>query len=360
MKTFSLIASFLFAAVSAAQATIHPVNNNLQGPGIFTTIQAAHDVANAGDTIYVASSPSNYGGATFTKKMTLLGAGMRPGEKKDNSNYSGLNGGIVLGVGSDGSVVAGMLFNGNIIRIQNGVIGGQILRNYFNGGGNHLYFEGPTSGWVIANNFFAPNCSQGINMNNNTTTNIIIQNNVFAEQSGCGFQNGIFPIINFSSAANIIVSNNVFYGLQGAGVGNNDQAFGNCTNFLVENNIFHTMSPGGLGNSVFNNNITFGTAQDALPYGTNSGLNNVSNIDPQMTTFSNGIFIPAQNFQPSAGPAKTGGVSGGQMGVYGGSYNWNNSAVPAIPQIKNFSITSGSTVPAGGSITIKVTSTKQN
>jgi hypothetical protein len=31
-----------------------------------------------------------------------------------------------------------------------------------------------------------------------------------------------------------------------------------------------------------------------------------------------------------------------------------------IPVIKNFSITSGATVPAGGSMTIKVTSTKQN
>ena len=138
MKTFFLPLFFLFGAAFSAIATIHPVNNNLQGPGIFTTIQAAHDAATAGDTIYVASSPSNYAGATFTKKMTLFGSGMRPGEKKDNSNYSGLSGEITLGVGSDGSVVAGMLFNGNIIRLRNGVVGGQILRNYFNAGGNHI------------------------------------------------------------------------------------------------------------------------------------------------------------------------------------------------------------------------------
>jgi len=363
MKTVTLISFTLFSfCLFAVQslATIRTVNNNLNGPGIFTTIQAAHDAAAAGDTIYVASSPSNYGGATFTQKIVLFGAGMRPGEKKDNSAYSGLSGEITLNAGSSGSIICGMLFNGNIIRIRATVINGQILRNYFNTGGNHVFFEGATSGWIIANNYFQPNCSTVINMNSNIATNFIIQNNVFAESSGCGFQNGIAPIVNFSSTANCIISNNVFYGQQGAGVANNDQAFSNCANFLIENNIFHTMSPGGLSNSVMNNNITFGTAQDAIPYGSNSGLNNVSNIDPQLTTFSVNSFSPSQNYQPAGGQAKTGGVGGIQMGVYGGTFNWVNSAVSPIPAIKNFSITSGSTVPAGGSMTIKVTSTKQN
>ena len=199
-------------------------------------------------------------------------------------------------------------------------------------------------------------------MNNNTCTNFIIQNNVFAEISGCGIQNGssVVAIKDFPNSANCIISNNLFYGGQGAGVANNDQAFFNVKNFIIENNIFHTMGPVGVSNSVFNNNITFGTASNTLPYGSNAGSNNVIDTDPQLTTFSNATFTPNQNFQPAGGPSRTGAVGGGQMGVYGGSFNWNNSAVPAIPVIKNFSITSGATVPAGGSMTIKVTSTKQN
>jgi hypothetical protein len=128
----------------------------------------------------------------------------------------------------------------------------------------------------------------------------------------------------------------------------------------VENNIFHTMSPAGLFSSVINNNITFGTASNTLPYGSNSGLNNVADTDPQITGFSNATFNPNQNFQPSGGPARTGGVGGSQMGVYGGTFNWNNSAVPPIPQIRTFSVTSGATVPAGGSLNIRVITTKQN
>ena len=371
MKTFSLLLLAFFAASISTFATIRTVNNNLNGPGQFTAIQTAIDNSNSGDTIYVASSPANYTDPAdnifqVTKKLTFIGVGMRPGEKKENQALSRIGSRFdIATTDANGSSWIGFYFAGvgSALNVSGGVSNCQVLRNWFDASSTYLGFNSASfSGWLIANNFFGMSCGPGINLNNNTVTNFIIQNNVFAEGSGCGVSNGIAPIQNFSNSANCIVSNNLFYGQQGVGVGNNDQAFINCTNLIVENNIFHTMSPNGLSNSVTNNNITFGTVQDALPYGTNSGANNQANVDPQLTTFSVSSFDPrAQNFQPAGGPAKTGGVGGTQMGVYGGSgFNWNNSAVPAIPVIKNFSITSGSTVPAGGNITIKVTSTKQN
>ncbi len=359
MKTSITIAACIlsiFTAVSIANATIHPVNNNLNGPGIFTTIQAAHDAATSGDTIYLAASPSGYAGATFAKKLAVFGAGMRPIEKKDNSASSFLISGIALNSGSDGSQFVGINFNGQGLTINNNVSNCQVLRNNFSSGNNMIIFgSGSYSGWLFANNYFNQSgCfSSTINGQNQTFTNLLIQNNVFTDNTGC--QNADFVLKGFGSTANCIFSNNLIYSDQAG-----DVAFGSVSNFVMENNIFHTASPGGATNCVMNNNITFGTNQDALPYGTNSGLNNVSNTDPQLTSFSNAIKTPFQNFQPAAGPAKTGGVSGTQMGVYGGGFNWNNSAVPPIPAIKSFSITSGSTVPSGGSMTIKVTATKQN
>lgn len=373
MKTVTLFATLVVLCfASTAFATVHTVNNNLNGPGQFTTLQAAIDAANSGDTIYIASSPSNYTDNTdgifqVTKKLTFIGVGMRPGEKKENQALSRIGSRFDINTtNANGSAWIGLYFAGvgSAINVFNAPVSNcQVLRNWFDGSSTHLGFNSSSfSGWLIANNFFGIGCGPGINVNNNTVTNFIIQNNVFGESTSCGILNGIAPIQNFSTSANCIVSNNVFYGQQGAGAGNPDQAFSNCTNMIVENNIFHTMGATGLSNSVMNNNITFGTTQDALPYGSNSGTNNQASVDPQLTTFSVNSFDPrAQNFQPAAGPAKTGGVGGTQMGVYGGSsFNWNNSAVPPIPTIKNFSITSGSTVPAGGSITIKVTSTKQN
>jgi hypothetical protein len=298
------------------------------------------------------------------KKLTIFGVGTRPAEKKENSALSRIGSRFDLNnVAANGSSLIGLYFAGvgSAINVSANVSNCQVLRCWFDGSSTHMGFNsGSFTGWLIANNYFGISCGPGINMSNNTCTNFIIQNNVFAEVSGCGLLNGNFTIMNFSNSANCILSNNLFYGAQGAGNPNNDQAFTNMGNFIIENNIFHTMSPSGAFNSVFNNNITFGTASNTLPYGSNSGANNVADTDPQLTTFSNANFDPNQNFQPAAGPAKTGGVGGSQMGVYGGSFNWNNSAVSPIPVIKNFSITSGSTVPAGGNITIKVTSTKQN
>ncbi len=357
----SLFALAIIAILSffSSEAAVLVVNNNLNGPGQFTNIQTAIDSAKAGDTIYVSPSPSNYtdGDGIFqvTKRLTFIVAGMRPGEKKDNSALSRIGSRFdVSTTVANGTVWTGLYFAGigSAINVFNESVSNcQVNRNWYKGSSSHITFNRSSfSGWLIANNFITANCGESIRLNNNTVTNFIIQNNVLCEISGCA----ISLITNFGNAANCIVSNNVFYGQS------NDQAFAGCNNMLVENNIFHTISPFGLTNSSINNNITFGTSQNALPYGSNNGLNNVANTDPQLTTFSASTFSPFQNFQPAGGPARTGAVGGGQMGVYGGTFNWNKSAEPAIPVIKRFNITSGASVPAGGSINIEVISTKQN
>ena len=356
----SFFSLFIISVLQGFQskAAVLVVNNNLNGPGQFTSLQVAIDSAKTGDTIYIAPSPSVYntssGRFLISKKLTFIGAGMRPGEKKDNSALSRIGSRFdVNNVAANGSSWIGLYFQGvgSAINVSGGVSNCQVLRNWFDGSSTYLGFNSSDfSGWLIANNHFSVNCGPAINVNNNIVTNFIIQNNVFCDISGCG----ISIIQSFGNSANCIISNNLFYGQS------NDFAFSGCNNILIENNIFHTISPAGLTNSVINNNITFGTTQNTLPYGSNSGQNNVPNEDPQLTTFSVSNFTPNQNFQPSAGPARTGAVGGGQMGVYGGTFNWNNSAVPPIPVIKRFSITSGASVPAGGSINIQVISTKQN
>lgn len=356
MRNNPFIYVFSLVLSVSAFATVRTVNNNLQSPGQFTSIQAAHDAANAGDTILVAASPSGYGGATFTKKICLIGAGMRPGEKKDNSASSFLSSGIGLSEGSAGSVIIGIHFNGHSLTSNVSISNVQVLRNYFSSGCAMINFNGSTSNWIVANNYFAQTscCCAAIHGNNNTFSNMLFQNNVFSEATGCGC--GDFVMRGFVNSASCIFSNNLVYS-----DATNDAAFGGLNNFIIENNIFHTASPAGATGSVMNNNLTFGTTQNTLPYGNNSGVNNISDTDPQLSTFSNTNKGPFQNFQPAAGsPARTGGVGGTQMGVYGGSFNWVNSAVPPIPVIKSFNLTTGATIPAGGSIGIKVTATKQN
>jgi hypothetical protein len=348
----SFCLSFLFGFNTFAK--VHTVNNNLQSPGQFTTIQAAHDAATTGDTILVAASTSAYVGPSFSKKICLIGAGMRPGEKKDNSSTSFLSSSISLNSGSDGSIIIGMQFNGNGVSARVNDV--QILRNYFPSGSSLINIIGSLSNWIIANNYFVQNgcCGFILNGNGQAISNLLIQNNIFSDNSSCGC--GAFVANGFGAAASCLFNNNLIYSNE-----TNDGAFGTVNNFIMENNIFHTASPAGATGSVMNHNLTFGTTQNTMPYGNNTGSNNLANIDPQMESFSNTNKGPFQNFQPvAASPARTGGVGGTQMGVYGGSFNWANSAVPPIPVIKNFNLTSGATVPAGGSLNIKVTATKQN
>ena len=57
------------------QAAVLVVNNITNGPGQYATINAAMQVANAGDTLYVDASATSYGSFTITKSLVIIGKG---------------------------------------------------------------------------------------------------------------------------------------------------------------------------------------------------------------------------------------------------------------------------------------------
>ena len=65
----------LLLVTSSVSAKIWRVNNRVGIVADFTTAQAAHDGANAGDTVFFEPSPTNYGDITLTKKLILIGTG---------------------------------------------------------------------------------------------------------------------------------------------------------------------------------------------------------------------------------------------------------------------------------------------
>ena len=71
---FTLITLFFLFTFAEGQKSWR-VNNI---PGIdadFTSLSDAVGAAAAGDTIYMESSPNNYGGAIFEKKLFVFGTG---------------------------------------------------------------------------------------------------------------------------------------------------------------------------------------------------------------------------------------------------------------------------------------------
>lgn len=98
-------------------ATVITVDNNIPGMGDFTSIQAAHDAANAGDTLLVFPSSIHYQAITLQKKLIITGAGS---ELIGNTKITFLTGNLVLGPGSDGSVISsfGSVYGALVIDIN--------------------------------------------------------------------------------------------------------------------------------------------------------------------------------------------------------------------------------------------------
>jgi hypothetical protein len=75
-KIFTVLGIFIYA--SAIGQTTKIVDNNFNaptGPHIYSTIQAAANAANAGDTIQIQPSPNAYGNVTINKPLVLVGIG---------------------------------------------------------------------------------------------------------------------------------------------------------------------------------------------------------------------------------------------------------------------------------------------
>src|SRR5690242_17822826 len=78
MKKIILLTITLCATICAS-ATVRTVSSNPSTLGQFSTIQAAIDVSNSGDTVYVYGSPNTYAGFTIMDKViTVLGPGWSP------------------------------------------------------------------------------------------------------------------------------------------------------------------------------------------------------------------------------------------------------------------------------------------
>ena len=75
MKKLFLVATVIVAMSVNLNAAIWRVNNIAGVNADFTTIQAAHNAANAGDTIYLEPSAGNYGNLTATKRLVIIGPG---------------------------------------------------------------------------------------------------------------------------------------------------------------------------------------------------------------------------------------------------------------------------------------------
>ncbi len=368
MKAKHLLTAAALGMALGAQATIHQVDNNNNSPGVFTTIQAANDAAAPNDTLYIHASPTTYNGANITKPLVIIGEGALPNKnfqfrsQVNSLDFTYSSNGLSNGSGSRVyglyitsyiqffSNSAGTAAVGNIIVSRCRV--GQV---YFYGGSTYGPF-----GITLTNNIIdliqgAPRLS-----------GISIRNNIINQVSSVG---------NDNANTSWTLRNNIIF-----------SSMGNCNRGTITDNIF-------FGNGSFGNNAyctithnafvnTQGTTvtEANIIYGTNTGANNLLNVDPlfiqpEGNVYSYSYTTPAEgaptlnyNLQASS-PCIGTGTEGGTMGIYGGinpfvegtpaNSRYRYFPMPFVPAVLDMNVLNGSVAP-GGTLNIQFTGRKQD
>ncbi len=341
MKIITLTCLLLLAA--NARAAIVTLNNNTPTPGQYTTFAAAHTAAGIGDTILVHGSPTSYGIATISKRLTVIGPGHKPntasglGATFDNilidNNVTGvriysIKTGGLLGQGTsplnnvDSLVVENVFFTGGIIA---------------GAGCNHLVIRGSVFQGVA------------IDLSNSNIDDVIVENNYFSY---------VLALYDWGGTGNKLVSNNIFAWsgdgvlVDGSGV----------RNTIFQNNIFYglTANSGTQSDCLYANNLSFGhNSNNNLPPAGQAGSNNLVNVNPQFINAQapseGSAFSYTRNYrlQP-ASPAKGAGEGGTDIGLYEPVFEFSMTGEPARPQA--LSITPNPVVvPSGGTTTVNFT-----
>ncbi len=349
MKKISLFISLiLLLSIASWAQTIRRINNNpgVSGVNVYSTPQAAHDAAVAGDILYLEPSTTLYPILTVTKTLKIYGPGfyLDKAVNGPQNTTSAVIGGINFNNGSANSILSGVELNTTInIRDINITITRcltksithtymQVAAVYYKGN-NSTIIGNFVQGTVTGSNSSNPDFQAGYNclVSNNiiygyvqTMTNTLINNNVLPYH--------IYTTNLLSNLFSCVITNNII-----------------DARTVVTNPINIINGTSSTGNSA-SNNIVLG--QNAVLGVGTSGSNNISNANAN-TTFL--IANPWTNYTTidndfklaPGSPAIGVGAGGIDAGAFGGNSPYIPSGMPAIPIITSFTGTAigNSTTP---------------
>ena len=354
MKTSILKLTLLLFGTSLFAQTTWTVDNRPGTTAQFTSVQAAHDAAAAGDFIYVHPSPNSYGSLVIRKKINLRGIGHNPelvnGESAFLSTIQ-LSRNTTEATSSSNSSISGLnittILDGNEAAFLNVLIQNNRI-SYLN------FYQ--AYNFIIQGNVFDSTSGFSIFFNTASHANNIISHNIFNMVSNTS---PTFAIFNNLIASDNVSNNLIVMNSNGA----TNTFFNNCINPTVNNNIF------ALGNTAVISSITTNNStinfQNCLTfdYGGQTivallGTNNQNNTNPQFTAIgspANPAFDYAKNYKLAAGsPAINAGTDGSNLGIYGQGFLFQMRGYPFdLPYPTNINITNA-IVEAGGTLQVNV------
>ena len=341
----------LASPVLLAQTTLI-VDHNFNaptGPHIYSTLQAAANASNPGDTIQIQPSPTAYGNITVEHPLVLVGIGFNV--VKDISYESRL-GNITLSNKDDnttqasGTIIKGLRFN-QLLSLLNGASFTLSDITVFNCIFNNVYITAVNlDNWEIYDCHIsgAPWPSKSLYITTRIT-NSLIRNNVLmnpvaflSTSPGTNtITNNILygPVGITALGSNTNIINNVF-----VGAANTTYAFEILRDCIVSYNIFYGVTPSiaaagtvstNFERNVFSFNILHATGDDVWPpRGGNTGSPNYIG-SPLFTTVSLlNTWSSAYDFTLLAGsPALLANIPDGgalfDIGLTGGAFPWTEA-----------------------------------
>lgn len=362
-KALLFLAASAFAAISA-RATVRTVNNNNPSPGQFSSLAAAHAAAQAGDTLYIHPSPTNYGSLTISKQLTLIGSGHNPQStdpqtaKLDIIQFFGTAASHTRIISLDLDYV---YWDGNSYNVNAVTVTRCNLRT-----GIYIYTDVDTM--YVEGNVFA-GTGENITMNyaqNYNIRNFFITNNVFN-----GYFSRFYPSVNAGSS--IYLRNNLFTRAGYLFRDNNGNGTDNGR-LIFQNNIFYrttpTGGPGEIANSEFSRNISYLGSPATSGVDTFSETNgnftaptypNLEGVNPLFVSYpaAGAAFSYAHNYVlQSTSPARNAGTDGKDIGITGGNGYFQKFGTPPIPVVHDLQITSpaNATILPGGTLQVNLKS----
>jgi hypothetical protein len=340
MKRLTTI--FLMLCFFSAGATSWRLNNNPAVDADFTTFQAAHDAASAGDTIYVEGNgnEAHYGNITISKKLIIIGPGYFLNE--NDATYANpifarfLS--IYIQPSAAGTEIYGLYIytadaNTNQLRIRASNV--VISRNFFHlHSYNSILLDANVEDVAIVQNYgYSVVVAWGV-----IATNILISNNYLEDR------------IQMNNLSNGIISNNVIRH------GASDVFYSQIKN----NIIFATGMSDALSVNNTGNYIAYNLNSGNLVSGGNYGPGNVGNVNMANVFVgypTQGSFSTDGKWQLKAGsPAIGAGEGGIDCGIFGGPLPYVLSGLPAIPRIYEAVVPTAGSTSSGLPVIIKAKS----